>query len=188
MEPRAASALARFQSFLQGYTDLAPSSAAPLLVSFARGEATVCPPVSSSVATEDMWRAHEERAQIIAEFGLLHSSEEAEIANLEKSARLVADRRSALDEKWLAWGFEVEADALASDLTISLGEARAKILALRKAAAEDGLRRIEQRAATQVEIGPTPNSPQSDRERNAASLASALDAEISGRKAGVKNA
>lgn len=187
MEPRAASALARFQSFLQGYTDLAPSSAAPLLVSFARGEATVCPPVSSSVATEDMWRAHEERAQIIAEFGLLHSSEEAEIASLEKSARLVAERRSALDEKWLAWGFEVEADALASDLTISLGEARAKILALRKAAATT-TQTVEQRAAGQVEMGPTLNSPQSDRERNAASMASALDAEISGRKAGVKNA
>ena len=188
MELRAASALARFQSFLQGYTDLDPSSAAPFLVSFARGEATVCPPVSSSVATEDMWRAHEERAQIIAEFGLLHSSEEAEIAGLVASARLVAERRSALDENWFAWGFEVEADAKASDLTVSLEEARAKISALRKARAEEGVRRMEQRAATQVELGPTPNSPQSDREMNATSMASALDAEISGRKAGVKNA
>lgn len=155
MTSRSPASVSRFRGFLESIARLSPSAAAPLLTAFARGEPVVCPAVSSELASDDVWAAHEERASIIADYGLLESRKEADDAHRAVNAAAITERRAALAEGWLDHGFEGRAGELAADLAVSVDDARAELRAMR-AAKSANVPTIQQRAEGQPEMGGEP--------------------------------
>lgn len=128
---RSARDVARFSCFCQSYATLTPAAASPLIVKFASGQKIVVPTVSADLAEGVQWDGNDERASLIAEYGLFGSVEEATEDARRANAPLIAERRKALSEGFLDWGAtaSARADELAADLSISVAQAMATLKA-----------------------------------------------------------
>jgi hypothetical protein len=185
MENRPSSEVSRFRKFLADYSDLDLGAASTLLVGFARGDAVLCPVIREGVEPDDVWAAHEERASLIADHGLLHSQEEADAVTRAETAKLVAERRAAFNVGWVASGSEAAADALAADLTVSVEDARTQLLELR----EQRVLAIEERHRGELEMGGDnePRWPFPDASKST-DMAAAVEKAAARRNSGVQNA
>lgn len=154
MAERSKGAISRFGRFLSEAAGLSAASASSLITAFARGEQVVVPAVSNAFDPAGEWDWQEERAGLIAEHGLYSTLDEQAADQKAASAKQIAERRAQLNKDFLAWGAEGLADELSADLTVSIPQARARIIAFKEEQRSNpSYQTIEERARGMTEFG-----------------------------------
>lgn len=177
---RSARDVARFSQFCQSYAMLAPAVASPMIAKFASGQKIVVPSVSAALSEEWQWTGHEERASLIAEYGLFGSVEEATEDARRANAPLIAERRKALSNSFLDYGAtaSARADELAADLSITVTQA---IAILKAEQPKSTIPSIEERSRDMPDMGGTDVSFLDPTKSHSNNMSGAID-----RAAGIK--
>lgn len=131
----------RLGLYLSRFTDLAASDRGSLLANFASRQQFVLPKLRSDITDDVAVAGYQERAELIAKFGLL-----AEEPKPDNSA-LIAKRREAISAGFFNSGLEAHADKFAADLTMPVTEARSAMQALKALQPKPQTPTVEERAA-----------------------------------------